>query len=331
VAGKRNSGNLGDNVPVGSGERNEPFTLPDLAGIAAVAAGNLHSLALTETGELWAWGSNTSYQLGLLTDLVNQYKPVAVPFPRPLRAVAAGSNVSAAIDTDGGLWLWGNDPTRELPPPGPYPMGLAPATVAGLPAIGAVSVGRDVILLAGEDGSLWEIGKRPREGVARPVQLELPAEATEAKVIDVAAGHGLMTFHGLAALDDGRVLGWGSSSNGVLGEDITETVSRPTLLSGFEDHLIASVHAGPTVSAFVTVAGELLLIGRGGDGLLGRGSTTSSGVPKTVLEGVDSFALGVGPFAVADVGSQFYAWGAQHPALGLGELTDRVTTPTKRD
>lgn len=331
VAGKRNSGNLGDNVPVGTGERNQPVTLASLPVMASVAAGNRHSLALTETGQLWVWGSNASYQLGFLSELVNQYKPVAVPLGVPLRAIAAGGDVSAGIDTSGNLWLWGNDPTRLLPGSGPHPMGLAPGKTAGLPPALSVSIGRDVILVAGEDGSLWEIGERPRGGVSVPVQLDLPVGVGEAKVVGVAVGPSLLGRQALALLDDGRVLGWGSSANGMLGSEHGSLVEKPALLSALDGHSVFAVHAGPGVSAFVTESGDLMLMGRGADGLLGTGGTDNSGVPTVVLEGVSSFALGAGPYAVANTADGVYAWGQADAALGLGELIEQVNTPTRRD
>jgi alpha-tubulin suppressor-like RCC1 family protein len=42
-----------------------PAKLPGLTGVKAIAAGGAHSLALTESGEMYAWGSNDDGQLGL--------------------------------------------------------------------------------------------------------------------------------------------------------------------------------------------------------------------------------------------------------------------------
>ena len=39
-----------------------------VSGVVKLAAGAAHSLALTEDGQVWVWGSNTEGQLGLGED-----------------------------------------------------------------------------------------------------------------------------------------------------------------------------------------------------------------------------------------------------------------------
>ncbi|KAJ9518466.1 hypothetical protein QJQ45_018482, partial [Haematococcus lacustris] len=94
--------------------------LPDSA--VAVAAGEQHTLCLTKGGEVWAWGSNASGQLG-----IGPTDKARVPEPRlvkPLTGVgveelAAGSEHSLARSTSGQLWSWGTSTQGALGQGGP--------------------------------------------------------------------------------------------------------------------------------------------------------------------------------------------------------------------
>jgi alpha-tubulin suppressor-like RCC1 family protein len=62
----------------------------DLTGVTAIAAGYSHTLALKGDGTVWAWGSNSSGQLG---DGTTKYRsvPQQVQDLTGVIAIAAGS------------------------------------------------------------------------------------------------------------------------------------------------------------------------------------------------------------------------------------------------
>ena len=94
--------------------------------IISIAAGQAHSLVLGEsTAEdnfkysVWAWGSNSTGQIGMNTNTANYPKPQHVrsqyledeenavsPYIESVFAIAAGAN-STAIDLEGYVYMWG--------------------------------------------------------------------------------------------------------------------------------------------------------------------------------------------------------------------------------
>ena len=63
-----------------------------VSGVAAIATGSSHSLAIRPDGSLMAWGAD--------------YGPDPVQIMTGVTAVAAGSHTSIALKRDGSLWQW---------------------------------------------------------------------------------------------------------------------------------------------------------------------------------------------------------------------------------
>ncbi|MBP6733116.1 MAG: fibronectin type III domain-containing protein [Chromatiaceae bacterium] len=84
---------------------------PVLTGVAVLAAGGYHTLALKTDGSLWAWGDNGSGQLGDGTT-TNRYTPKQIL--TGVAAIAAGNSHTLALKTDGSLWTWGRNLDGQL-------------------------------------------------------------------------------------------------------------------------------------------------------------------------------------------------------------------------
>lgn len=130
--------------------------------IVEMVAGFDHSLALTSDGKIYSWGKNDSGALGHGDSFIDHY--ALEEFPRLLECLelqnsasrvvqlAAGQGRSAAITSDGKLFLWG----RTLSP--------APVENDGFGGLKVlkVAMGGDirasVIAIITEDGGLWTFG-----------------------------------------------------------------------------------------------------------------------------------------------------------------------------
>jgi len=72
-----------------------------------VSLGTHHTLALTETKQIYAWGAGHHGELGL-GGRRRQLKPVALNIRDKMLQVLAREEISLAISASGGLYSWGN-------------------------------------------------------------------------------------------------------------------------------------------------------------------------------------------------------------------------------
>lgn len=79
-----------------------------------VAAGFDHTAAIKQDGTLWTWGRNTTGQLGD-NSTTDKSSPVqTITASTNWRQVTCGDRYTAAIKTDGTLWIWGENVDGQL-------------------------------------------------------------------------------------------------------------------------------------------------------------------------------------------------------------------------
>jgi len=102
--GLNNGGQLGDGTVA---NRTTNVLVTNLTTVVAIAAGTSHSLALLSNGQVMAWGTNNFGQLGDGT--TNQYRltPILVTNLSNVVAIAAGSQHSVALESNGVVVIWG--------------------------------------------------------------------------------------------------------------------------------------------------------------------------------------------------------------------------------
>ena len=87
--------------------RSSPIQVGTNVNWKEVSAGNKDCFAIKTDGTLWAWGRNTDGQLGT-NDTTHRSSPVqTVSGGTNWKQVSNYSGCTAAIKTDGTLWLWG--------------------------------------------------------------------------------------------------------------------------------------------------------------------------------------------------------------------------------
>jgi len=97
-------------------DRMLPAMVPPAFGVqvVAVAAGAMHSAALSAQGNLWTWGSGFEGRLGL-GDEVDRFVPTRLSCKDfSVGSVAMGRSHTVAVGLDGTLWAWGSNDFGQL-------------------------------------------------------------------------------------------------------------------------------------------------------------------------------------------------------------------------
>ncbi|MEO1059465.1 MAG: PKD domain-containing protein, partial [Actinomycetota bacterium] len=121
-----------------------------------MAAGAGHSLALTADGNVWAWGTNQSGQLGDGTRR-RRSQPVPILDRGNIVTIAAGGTHSLAVDSEGNVWAWGNN-FRGTLGDGTTDDQLAPVRLAALSNIIAVAASKGMSYALRSDGQVFGWG-----------------------------------------------------------------------------------------------------------------------------------------------------------------------------
>ncbi|MBN8459853.1 MAG: cadherin-like beta sandwich domain-containing protein [Verrucomicrobia bacterium] len=335
----------GDNATsqLGTGTAtDQPAPVPvNMAGILAgktvieIAAGYHHTLALCSDGTVAAWGDNWYGELGDGTTVTSQ---VAVPVRlagvldgKRIIKIAAGSDHSLALCTDGTLVSWGQNSQGELGD-GTTINRLAPVQVdqTGIlanKAVVKIAAGERHCLVLCGDGSLvaWgdnsdgQLGDGTTTRRVTPVQVNQTTVLAGKAVVGIAAG----AIHNLVLCSDGTVAGWGFNYNGQLGTGDTNSRSVPVAMvqSGvLLGKTPVAISAGTNHSLIACADGTVAACGYNEYGKLGDGTTTDRKLPVVVNPSatlVDRLVTGVGTGY-----SHSVAWCADGTAVAWGRNSD---------
>src|SRR5437016_8685188 len=138
--GSNSDGELGNGVDQQTVSRNLPGQVTGLTGVAAVAGGGLHSLALKGDGMVLAWGTNADGELGNGTNAKSNV-PVQASSLAGVVAITGAYYHSQALKKDGTVWAWGYNPYGELGNRSNANSNV-PVQVSGLTGVIAIAGGR---------------------------------------------------------------------------------------------------------------------------------------------------------------------------------------------
>ena len=179
--------------------------LPHAIGspIKQIAAGDWHGLALTESGRIWAWGSNRSHQCGRKpssrssnSQATTLLSPMPIPLDVSAEQIAAGRSHSVAIIRETHqVYCWGStlhgqcgNVVRKTP--------VSPHLVDGLSELGfqKISVAGNHTLALTTGGRLFSWGDNSEGQLGHTVACPAQPRAKQVQDLDfvaVAASHEL--------------------------------------------------------------------------------------------------------------------------------------------
>lgn len=300
--------------------------------IVALAAGGLHSLALSDNGQVWSWGCNDEKALGheapeFTVGLVHGLPPGIVQ-------IAAGDSISAALTKEGRVWSWGTfrdskgvmgHTADSVIQPHPVESQLSERVVyvaAGSNHLMAITAEGEVYAWGcGEQGQLGRrILERHKMLALKPVNVTPRLGRSRVKVQAIACG----SYHSLLLDHEHRVWSMGLNNYGQLG------------LGDHEDRLTAelvelpakamAMAAGEHHSLILLSDGTIMAMGRADSGQLGmviaeRAVNTPRAIPNLSCSQI---AVG-GNHNLAYDGKQVYTWGyGEMHQLGHGQDEDQV-------
>lgn len=209
-----------------------PARIDTLSKIVSVVTGKNHALALSDRGEVWAWGANGAGQLGQ-GHLNSLTEPTRIRINAPIRSIAAGDTHSLALDVDGHLYAWGSNNCGQLGPlqnskkiawspfPVRVPLGFKLMQAdAGMHYTVALTEQGEVY--AWGWNSFGQLGGSDSKITNQPTKI-----AGISRIEQISAG----AFHALA-LNSNGLYAWGDNRNSACGIASTQaaTVTKPNLI-----------------------------------------------------------------------------------------------------
>lgn len=223
--GLNGSGQLGDNT---STSKSSPVqTVTGGSNWAQVSCGGEFTAAVKTDSTLWLWGLNDFGALGD-NSVTKKSSPVqTVAGGSNWRRVACGTNYTAAIKTDGTLWLWGRNASGQLGDNTSTDKSSPVQTVTGGSNWSQVACGANHTAAIKTDGTLWmwgnngngQLGTNNTTWQSSPVQ----TVAGGSNWAYVACG----AFYTAAIKTDGTLWLWGGNDSGQLGDNTTVDKSSP--------------------------------------------------------------------------------------------------------
>jgi RHS repeat-associated protein len=294
------------------------------ANAPSIAAGEYHTVALGSSGMVWAWGLNSSGQLGDGTYLQRSL-PSPVSGLSGVKSVVAGGYFSVALKEDGTVWAWGANRLGQLGD-GTFVNSAIPVRVGTLTNIVAIAAGTNHSLALCGDGTVYSWGFNSDgqlgDGTtsARNQPVVVSGTGPGSGILAVTAG----AYHSLALLTGGGVKGWGANFFGALGDNVGTHVLSPAVLSLTN---ITSLTAGAYHTMAVTSMGDAEALGWNENGQLGDSTTTSRFTPASIigLSNLKSLAASksiAGHCVALSEGGSVSAWGSND----YGQVGDPTIT-----
>lgn len=298
--------------------------------------------------DLFAWGDNTSGQLGveeqfsLGSNIPAEVISTGALVGKKVLRIACGGSHSIALCADGSLAAWGENSSGQLgdgtlvKSPVPVTVPHTGALAGKTPVAVAAGLAHTVVLCS--DGSVvtWGRNASGQLGNASLVDSRTPV-VVKGKFVDgftlvaVSAGD----YFTAALRSDGHVVTWGNNAAGSLGNGNNKRSTKPVLVDRkgvLAKRSVVAIASGGSHTLAICSDGTLAAWGAGGRGQLGNNARINRNIPVLVKE--SKVLAKKKPSALAAGASHslvFYsdwtaaAWGANESGqLGDNSTTDRI-------
>lgn len=262
-------------------------SFPESTQFVKLAAGDSHTLALTDDGHVYGWGTFRKNDgiLGFLpnTDVEIQHTPILYPDLKNIVDISSGANHAMAMDNKGAVFIWGSGEQNQL--------------------------GYHIIERTGTKGVKTTLKPQP-----------LRTKIKKYKAIYTGSDHSF-------AIDmDDHVWSWGVNSFGGTGirkgaGDDNAVVYNPTIVEtlDLDDDTITHMDGGQHHSIAVTQKGTALIWGRI-DGYQTGLDLAIVPLTSTIQDSNDRPRIVIVPTAIPNVGKATYASAGTDHTILLNDL-----------
>ena len=244
--------------------------------IIEISAGSLHSLILTEDGEVYAFGNNKKGQLGL-NDTDERLVPTKIDSNyygnKKITQISTGDSHSLILTEDGEVYAFGyngkgqlglNNKTDRLVPT------KIDSTHYGNKKIAQIFAGSLHSFVLTEDGEIYafglngngQLGLNDKTDRLVPTKIDSTHYGNK-KITQISLGG----LHSLILTEDGEAYAFGYNKKGQLGLGYVEEYLIPTKINSTEK--IIQIAAGGSHSAFSVIDGKTYTFGQNDSGQLG--------------------------------------------------------------
>jgi alpha-tubulin suppressor-like RCC1 family protein len=317
--------------------------LPPADSVTMISGAISHSLALTASDHVWAWGDNVFSQLGndpTDTGIFRSALPLLIQDLPPVVQISGGGQFSLTRTASGQVWGWGRNDRGQLGD-GTTVISRSTPVQAMFPTVSPVvqvvaCLGHCLARTVDRQEFAWgtnnfgQLGDGTTTNRSTPVEvIGLPADVTA-----VACGQSANFSFALTASD--QVWAWGSNNFGQLGDGTTVDRHTPVQTVGLPagDPVVA-ISAGFTHTLALTASGEVWAWGFNINGQLGDGTTTERHTPVRTVglpdgDPVTQIAAGADFSLALTASGHVWGWGINELGqLGTGNVIDKILIPVQ--
>jgi alpha-tubulin suppressor-like RCC1 family protein len=274
VWGAASSGALGNGTTTPN--VSSPIQVGTLATWSTASAGNSFAHAISNTGNLWGWGINTSGQLGDGT-ATNKSSPVQIGALSDWSVISAGSLSWLAIKTDGTLWSCGSNIYGQIGD-GTTTNRSSPVQIGTLNTWVEIDINAESCSARRSDGTVWVWGRNGsgQLGLSDSANRSSPTQlGTRSDYTKISVGTASSLF---VTSDNYNWSAFVNTASGQIGASSNNTpLPVATLTTKYAD-----VQRTDNQMTAVSTDGKLWTWGLNNAGQLGNGTTNNESLPTQV-------------------------------------------------